>query len=255
MAAGFPATDDYNGAQQEGFGRWQATIREGRRCSAAVAYLRPALARAALTVETNTLVTRVVLDGRRAIGVEYLKRGARIKVHADREVILAAGVINTPQLLMLSGIGDPDDLRLRGIPVAVPLTGVGRNLQDHISAGILWRRTAPGPLHAKMRLDRIAFDLGKTYFFGSGISADLPGGVMAFLKSPLAGSLPDVQFLFAAAPLEATPYLPPFTRPYAVSFGCRAVVLRPAEDDIWSVLTKPVRPEFSKIEDELKKQQ
>ena len=78
-----------------------------------------------------------------------------------------------------------------------------------------------------MRLDCIALDLGKTYFFGSGISADLPGGVMAFLKSPLAGLLPDVQFLFVAAPLEATPYLPPFTRPYADSFGCRAVVLRP----------------------------
>src|SRR5207248_87968 len=98
VAAGFPATDDYNGAQQEGFGRSQSTIRDGRRCSAAVAYLRPALARAALTVETETLVTRVVLDGRRAIGVEYLKGGARITVHADREVILAAGVINTPQL-------------------------------------------------------------------------------------------------------------------------------------------------------------
>ena len=78
LAAGYPVTEDYNGAQQEGFGRWQATIRNGRRCSAAVAYLRPALARAALTVETDTLATRVVLDGRRAIGVEYLKRGALV---------------------------------------------------------------------------------------------------------------------------------------------------------------------------------
>jgi 4-pyridoxate dehydrogenase len=146
---------------------------------------------------------------------------------AEREVILAGGVTNTPQLLMLSGIGDPDDLRPHGIAVAAPLKGVGRNLQDHISAGILWRRTEPGPLRPKMRLDRIALDLGKTYFFGSGISADLPGGVMAFLKSPLAGALPDVQFLFVAAPLEVTPYLKPFSRPYADSFGCRAVVLRP----------------------------
>jgi 4-pyridoxate dehydrogenase len=128
---------------------------------------------------------------------------------------------------MLSGIGDPEDLRPHGIPVAAPLRGVGRNLQDHISAGILWRRTEPGPLYAKMRLDRIAVDLAKTYFFGSGISADLPGGAMAFLKSPLAGALPDVQFLFVAAPLTATPYLPPFARPYADSFACRAVVLRP----------------------------
>ena len=227
LAAGYPATDDYNGARQEGFGRWQATIRDGRRCSAAVAYLRPALVRAGLTVETDALATRIVLDGQRAIGVEYEKHGARVTAAAEREVILAGGVINTPQLLMLSGIGDPDDLRAHGIAVAVPLKGVGRNLQDHISAGILWRRTEPGPLHAKMRLDRIAFDLAKTYFFGSGISSNLPGGVMAFLKSPLAGALPDVQFLFVAAPLEATPYMPPFTRPYADSFGCRAVVLRP----------------------------
>jgi choline dehydrogenase/4-pyridoxate dehydrogenase len=227
LAAGYPVTDDYNGAQQEGLGRWQATIRDGRRCSAAVAYLRPALQRAALTVETDALVTRIVLDQRRAVGVEYLKGGERVTAHAEREVILAAGVINTPQLLMLSGIGDPDDLRTHGIPVAAPLKGVGRNLQDHISAGILWRRTGPGPLHAKMRLDRIAADLAKTYFFGSGISAHLPGGAMAFLRSALAGALPDLQFLFVAAPLTARPYLPPFTQAYADSFACRAVVLRP----------------------------
>ena len=227
IAAGHPATDDYNGAQQEGFGRSQATIRDGRRCSAAVAYLRPALARAALTVETDALATRIVLDPGRALGVEYLNGGERVTARAEREVILAAGVINTPQLLMLSGIGDPDDLRPHGISVAAPLRGVGRNLQDHISAPILWRRTEPGPLHAKMRLDRIAVDLAKTYFLGSGISADLPGGAIAFLRSPLPGALPDVQFLFAAAPLTARPYLPPFIRGYADSFACRAVVLRP----------------------------
>jgi choline dehydrogenase-like flavoprotein len=118
---GHAATDDYNGAQQEGFGRWQATIRDGKRCSAAVAYLRPALARDALTVEAHALATRVVLDGTRAIGVEYLKGGERVTAHADREVILAGGVINTPQLLMLSGIGDPDDLRPHGIAVTAPL--------------------------------------------------------------------------------------------------------------------------------------
>lgn len=225
--AGYPSTEDYNGARQEGFGRSQATIRNGRRCSAAVAYLRPALARPGLIVETGALATRVVLDGTRAIGLEYEKSGARVTAHAEREVILAGGVINTPQLLMLSGIGDPEDLRLHGIAVAAPLKGVGRNLQDHISAGILWRRTEPGPLHAKMRLDRIVADIAKTYFFGSGISSDSPSGGMAFLRSSLAGALPDVQFLFAAAPFEAAPYLQPFVQPYADSFGCRAVVLRP----------------------------
>jgi 4-pyridoxate dehydrogenase len=227
IAAGYPETDDYNGAQQEGFGRSQSTIRDGKRCSAAVAYLRPAMARPNLEVEVNALATRILFENHRAVGIEYLRGNQQQIVRAGREVILAAGVINTPHLLMLSGIGDPDKLRPLGIPVTAPLKGVGRNLQDHISAGILWQRTQPGLLHAKMRLDRIALDLGKTYFFGSGISADLPAGVMAFLKSPLAGALPDVQLLFAAAPLEARPYLPPFVQAYTDSFGCRAVVLRP----------------------------
>jgi 4-pyridoxate dehydrogenase len=226
-SAGFPATEDYNGVQQEGFGRWQATIRDGKRCSAAVAYLRPALTRPNLVVEVGALATRILFEGRRAIGVEYLKGGERLTARAERELILAGGVINSPHLLMLSGIGDPDELRAQGIAPVAPLPGVGRNLQDHISAGILWRRREPGPLHVKMRLDRIAVDLAKTYFFGSGLSADLPGGVMAFLKSPLAEDLPDLQLLFAAAPQAATPYLPPFTQSYADSFGCRAVVLRP----------------------------
>jgi 4-pyridoxate dehydrogenase len=226
-SAGFPATEDYNGGQQEGFGRWQATIRDGKRCSAAVAYLRPALTRPNLVVEVGALATRILFEGRRAIGVEYLKGGERLTARAERELILAGGVINSPHLLMLSGIGDPDELRAQGIAPVAPLPGVGRNLQDHISAGILWRRREPGPLHVKMRLDRIAVDLAKTYFFGSGLSADLPGGVMAFLKSPLAEDLPDLQLLFAAAPQAATPYLPPFTKSYADSFGCRAVVLRP----------------------------
>jgi 4-pyridoxate dehydrogenase len=226
-AAGYPTTDDYNGVQQEGFGRWQATIRNGRRCSAASAYLRPALGRRNLTVETGALVLRINFAGQRATGIEYIRNGKRCAARAEREVILAGGVINSPQLLLLSGIGDPDALRALGIEVRVPLRGVGQNLQDHISAGVLWRRSEPGPLHATMRLDRIALDLARTYFFGSGISNSLPGGLMAFLRSDVADALPGIQLLFAAAPQVASPYLPPFKQPYADSFGCRAVVLRP----------------------------
>jgi 4-pyridoxate dehydrogenase len=226
-AASHPTTEDYNGEQQEGFGRWQATIRDGKRCSAAVAYLRPALARPNLAVEVNALATRVVIEGGRAAGIEYLHGGERIVARAEREVMLAGGVINSPQLLMLSGIGDPDALRAHGIAPAVPLPGVGQNLQDHMSAPIVWARKEPGPLHTKMRADRIAIDLAKTYFFGSGLSADLPGGVMAFLKTPLAQDLPDLQLLFSAAPMTAAPYFAPFVAPYADSFACRAVVLRP----------------------------
>jgi 4-pyridoxate dehydrogenase len=227
IAAGHPATEDYNGARQEGFGRTQQTIRDGRRCSAAVAYLHPALNRPNLEVRTGVHAARVVLDNRRALGIEYLNGPERVVVHAEREVILSGGVINSPQLLMLSGIGDPDELSAHGIPIAAPLRGVGRNLQDHISAGIAWRRREPGPLHRKMRLDRIAVELARAYWLGTGLAADWAGGVMAFLKSPVAGAVPDVQLLFAAAPLTAAPYLPPFTKPYVDAFGCRAVVLRP----------------------------
>ncbi|MGB9646795.1 MAG: choline dehydrogenase [Stellaceae bacterium] len=225
--AGHPMTDDYNGAQQEGFGRSQQTIRDGRRCSAAVAYLRPAMARPNLEVETHALATKILFEGHRAVGVEYLKGNEPRVGRAEREVILAGGVINSPQLLMLSGIGDPQVLRTHGIPVNVALPGVGHNLQDHVSVTIAYGRKEPGPLHAKMRADRIAVELGRAYLRGEGIAADWPGGVMAFLKSSPEVVLPDLQLLFAAAPMTAHAYFPPFVRPYADGFGCRAVLLHP----------------------------
>jgi 4-pyridoxate dehydrogenase len=230
-ATGHKLTEDYNGAQQEGFGRSQMTIRDGRRCSAAVAYLRPALTRPNLETVVGALATRILFEGSRAVGVEYLKSGQRIVAHAEREVILAGGVINSPQLLMLSGIGDPKALGAHDIPVKVRLPGVGQNLQDHISAPVNYARKEPGPLHARMRADRIALELANTYFRGAGIASDLPGGLLAFLKSGLesgpVADLPDIQLLFNAAPMAASPYFPPFVPAYADSFACRAVVLRP----------------------------
>ncbi|MBO0739234.1 MAG: GMC family oxidoreductase N-terminal domain-containing protein [Alphaproteobacteria bacterium] len=227
QSAGHPVTEDYNGAQQEGFARTQQTIRDGRRCSAAVAYLRPALARPNLTVEVKALATRVLIEGHRAVAIEYLKGSERRVARAEREVILAGGVINSPQLLMLSGIGDPDALRAHEIPVKAPLPGVGQNLQDHVSVTVAYRRKEPGPLHARMRADRIAMELGRAYLRGEGIAADWPGGVTAFLKSEPGLDLPDIQLLFSAAPMTAHPYLRPFVRPYVDSFGCRAVLLHP----------------------------
>jgi choline dehydrogenase/4-pyridoxate dehydrogenase len=226
-SAGHPMTEDYNGAQQEGFGRSQQTIRNGRRCSAAVAYLEPALTRPNLEVQTNAMATKILFEDHRAVGVEYLKRTEPRSVRADREVILAGGVINSPHLLMLSGVGDPELLRAHEIPVRVALPGVGQNLQDHVSVTVAYARKEPGPLHAKMRADRIAVELGRAYLRGEGIAADWPGGVMAFLKSTPELDLPDVQLLFAAAPTTAHAYFPPFVRPYADSFGCRAVLLHP----------------------------
>jgi choline dehydrogenase/4-pyridoxate dehydrogenase len=128
---------------------------------------------------------------------------------------------------MLSGIGDPESLRAHEIPVNAPLPGVGHNLQDHVSVTIAYGRKEPGPLHAKMRADRIAVELGRAYLRGAGVAADWPSGVMAFLKSTPERDLPDIQLLFAAAPMTAHAYFPPFVRPYADGFGCRAVLLHP----------------------------
>jgi len=227
-AAGYPATPDYNGARQEGFGRWQMTIRNGRRCSAAAGYLRPALRRRNLTIVVNALATRIVMDGTRAAGIEYVRKGRTVEARATAEVILAGGVINSPQLLMLSGIGDPDELRAHGIDVKVALRGVGKNLQDHISVGPAWARKGRGPFHRAMRMDRIFRALANAYLRGEGIASELPGGIMAFLTSRGDAALPDIQLLFNAAPMTAAPYFTPFRRAYPDAFACRAVLLRPA---------------------------
>jgi 4-pyridoxate dehydrogenase len=258
-AAGHPWTEDYNGREQHGFGRWQMTIRDGRRCSAARAYLKPSLSRKNLRVEVGALVSRVLLAGNRAVGVEFFSRaGETVCVHAAREVILAGGVINSPQLLMLSGIGDPQELRAHGIDVKVPLSGVGKNLQDHLSAGVGYTRKDPGRFHQAMRLDRIARELARAYLFGTGLASDLPGGVMAFLKTDAGAKLPDVQFLFNAGSMAAKPYLPPLLSAFPDGFSCRVALLRPqsrgrvelASADPRTPLR--IRQNFLGVEDDLK---
>ncbi|HVO02410.1 MAG TPA: choline dehydrogenase [Candidatus Cybelea sp.] len=225
--AGHAWTDDYNGARQEGFGRLQMTIRNGRRSSAATAYLRPALKRGGVAIEVNALATRILMDGNRAVGIEYRQHGVTRVARAAREVILAGGVINTPQLLMLSGIGDPEDLKRHEIPVKIALPGVGRNLQDHVSAILMYHRKEPSPFFRAMRYDRIGLSLANAYLFGKGFAADVPGGITAFLKSRDDLKLPDIQFLLTAAPLGAWPYLEPFKKPFADGFACRIVMLHP----------------------------
>jgi choline dehydrogenase/4-pyridoxate dehydrogenase len=227
VAAGHPSTPDYNGAQQEGFSRSQSTIRKGRRCSAAVAYLRPALARGNLDIEVKALVTGLVFDGTRVVGVNYQQDGQSRTARAGREVILAGGAINSPQLLMLSGIGDPEELRRHGIAVKAPLAGVGKNLQDHTSVAVAFTRKEPGPLHRMLRADRIVADLARAHFFGTGLVSNPPNNPMAFLKSDAGEKIPDLQFLFMATSHEAGPYFSPFKRAFADGFACRPVQLRP----------------------------
>jgi choline dehydrogenase len=138
VAWGLKPTDDFNGASQDGAGQYQVTCHNGRRWSTADAYLRPALRRPNLTVHTDALAGRIVIEDGRAVGVAYLRAGVEHVVRAEREVLLSGGAINSPQLLMLSGIGPAEHLREHGVDVTVALPGVGENLHDHPAAGVVW---------------------------------------------------------------------------------------------------------------------
>ena len=229
--AGHALTEDYNGAVHEGFGTWQMTVRDGRRCSAADAYLRPAQARAGgrLTVLTGALATQVVFRGDRAIGVAYRQCGALRTAWAEAEVILAGGAVNSPHLLLLSGIGDPEHLARHGIACRVPLREVGRNLQDHISAAVVHRRRGEGPVMRGLRADRIARDLLRCWIAGTGLASEFVAPVMGFVRTGERPALdqPDIQYFLVAAPMTAGPWLRPFVPPAVDGFATRAVLLHP----------------------------
>ena len=248
-AAGHPTTEDYNGAQQEGIGTLQLTVRHGRRCSTATAYLRPALHRNNLVVHVNARATRILFDKARAIGIEYQQAGETRSAMAEREVLLTSGVINTPQLLMLSGIGPPDQLRAHELDIRVPLPGVGANLQDHLTVNVEYRRRDFGLLHRHMRLDRTVASLAQACLFRTGIWGELPSGWTGFFKTRPELAMPDVQFLFRALPSNAGPYLSPFRKPYADGFAVRAVMLRPQSRGTVSLTSadpsKPMRIRFN----------
>jgi choline dehydrogenase-like flavoprotein len=146
---------------------------------------------------------------------------------AEREVLLAGGVFNTPQLLMLSGIGEADHLREFGIEPRVNLPGVGRNLQDHLSVDVHHLRRGRGPFHAEMRLDRRSVGMARAYLFGTGPGTVLPSRLHGFLKTRRELPVPDIQFLFRGAPAKANPWFPGVTPPYEDSFGLRPVMLHP----------------------------
>ncbi|MEO5605985.1 MAG: GMC family oxidoreductase N-terminal domain-containing protein, partial [Polaromonas sp.] len=139
MDIGIPFNEDYNGATQEGVGYFQQTAHKGFRWSTARGFLRPARKRANLTVKTKAQTTRVLFEGKRAVGVEYVQDGQRHQAHAAAEVILAAGAIGSPQLLQCSGVGPADLLAKVGVPVVHALPGVGQNLQDHLQVRLVFK--------------------------------------------------------------------------------------------------------------------
>lgn len=201
VSCGLPRNADFNGAVQEGVGYYQVTQRNGRRCSTAVAYLRPAGPRSNLKIRTRCLVTRVLFSGKRATGVEYRQNGAVHTVRAEREVLLTAGAVGSPQLLLLSGIGAADDLRAMDLSVVADLPEVGRNLQDHLDFCTLSKCTRP------ITYDLTAWqEIGVALRYlltrsGPGVSNVAEAG--AFVRSLLAQDIrPDIQLHFVPAQLD-----------------------------------------------------
>jgi len=226
-AAGYGFVEDYNATEQEGFSRTQFTIRNGRRCSAAVAFLKPVLSRPNLELKTEALATRILFKGRRAVGIEYMQGSATRRLMASREVILSGGVFNSPHLLMLSGIGPADHLRAYGIDVLLDVPGVGENLQDHLAVMVSYDRKVPGSFAKTMRYDRLALAMLQAHFFGAGPATVVPAPLFAHLKSRPELAVPDIQFIIRSVPGHVHPWFPGIKPAFRDGFGIRPVLLHP----------------------------
>jgi choline dehydrogenase len=198
-AVGYPYNADTNGAQRVGFGPVDLTVGKGRRSSSSAAYLKPVRGRPNLTVVTGALATKVMFKGARAIGVEYRGDRGMVWARAGHEVILSGGALNSPQLLMLSGIGDGDHLKEHGIAARVDLKGVGRNLQDHLAGAVRFACSAPISLYNYMSPVAGALALGRYVLTRTGPLASAGMEAVAFVKSRDALAEPDIKFHFALA--------------------------------------------------------
>ena len=193
--AGYPVTADYNGEQQEGFGPFEQTVWRGRRWSAANAYLRPALKRANCSL-VRALARRVVIEDGRAVGVEVTRRGRTEIIHARREVVLSASSINSPKLLMLSGIGPAAHLAEHGIAVIADRPGVGANLQDHLEVYVQYAASQPITLYKHWNLVSKALIGAQWLFTRTGLGASNNFESCGFIRSRAGIAYPDIQFHF-----------------------------------------------------------
>ena len=202
VEAGYFATDDYNAAAQEGFGPMHMTIKNGVRSSTSNAYLRPAMARKNLTVITHALVHKVLLAGKKAIGVRYERKGKVFEVSVEKEVILSAGPIGSPHLLQLSGIGAKKDLEDAGIEVKHDLPGVGQNLQDHLEFYFQFKCKKPITLNGQLGLWN-KFLIGSRWFFTKkGLGATNHFESCGFIRSKKNVEWPDLQYHFLPAAMR-----------------------------------------------------
>lgn len=194
--AGYPITSDINGEQQEGFGRMDMTVRDGARCSAAKAYLRPAMKRPNLTVVTHAMAEQIVMEGRKAVGIRYQRAGQAHVAYASREVILSGGPINSPQLLMLSGIGPAAELRRHGIEIVADRPGVGANLQDHLEFYFQVACKRPVSLYPYMNWFAKGLIGAQWLLTRKGLGATNHFESCGFIRSRAGIKYPDIQYHF-----------------------------------------------------------
>jgi len=200
--AGYLGSEDTNGYQQEGFGRMDMTVRNGVRSSTSNAYLKPAMSRSNLSVEIRALITRILFEGKRAVGVEYRQGGQTLQVKANREVILSAGAVGSPQILMLSGIGPAEHLKDKGIDVVHDLPGVGENLQDHLEVWVQQACTQPISLKSALNPFSKLMIGARWLFFKNGLGATNHFESCGFIRSRSGLSFPDIQYHFLPAAMS-----------------------------------------------------
>ncbi|WCL55420.1 GMC family oxidoreductase [Gimibacter soli] len=221
---GLPQTDDFNGPQQEGIGPYDQTIHDGRRMTVARAYLETAKDRPNLTILSEAQVRRVVFDGKRATGVELSRNGKVETYTAAREVVLAGGAINSPQLLQLSGVGNPDDIKPHGIEVVHALKGVGKNMQDHLDINVNAHLKDPISMMRYQKPVAGLIEMAKWFLHKPGALSDCVTPVGAFLKTDKALERPDIQFHIMLA-MADVPH--GFEKPHEHGMGIHMCQLRP----------------------------
>ncbi len=226
-AEGYKYNGDFNGAEQEGVAKMQFTTAEGRRQSAAVAFLHPALSRPNLTAITHAHVLKVNFDSTKATGVDYVKDGRTVTVNAGKEVILSGGTYNSAQTLMLSGVGPAEQLRELGIDVVADRANVGGNLQDHPSASIEYKRKSHSWFQDNLRYDRLVFNMLRAHLFKSGPQSWPIGCGTGFVKSRQESELPDIQFFFRLFSMHSREWFPLVRKPGPAAIGLMSCHLRP----------------------------
>jgi choline dehydrogenase len=231
---GHRLNDDFDGEGAEGFGCYDTTTHNGRRASAATHYLLPALGRPNLRLETEALVTRILFEGRRAVGVEYRRDGEVLQMFARREVIIAGGSYNSPQLLMLSGVGPGGHLADHGVTVLHDLPAVGQNLQEQPVIVSMFNCREFSEFDKDMRLDRLAWSMLRWQLFGAGLLAATPIGAVGFFRSTLDKLQPDIEAAFVTSSPLARPWLPLVRPARGKTIWCCIWNLRPeSRGHVW----------------------